>query len=157
MELIVDRAQDVRPARTMQASTVLHVWLRGRADRRQSPAPRHQGEQCREAAAAFIASHSLVSTPTCVPGHRQPPPRSAAAQAGRRKYEGTGGGRGFQSHRTFRAVRSACCSVRAVRPPFACPVAKLKGCPTCGPRRGLFEVRACMAARKGADSSDSAA
>jgi hypothetical protein len=42
-------------------------------------------------------------------------------------------------------------------PPFACPFAKWKRCPTCGPKPGLCKVRACVAARKGAGPSDSAA
>lgn len=39
-------------------------------------------------------------------------------------------------------------------PPFACPFAKWKRCPTCGPKPGLCKVRACVAARKGASPSD---
>eukprot|EP00962_Isochrysis_galbana_P037741 scaffold13255_cov128-Isochrysis_galbana.AAC.5 len=41
-------------------------------------------------------------------------------------------------------------------PPFAsaCPFAKWKRCPTCGPKPGLCKVRACVAARKAASPSD---
>jgi hypothetical protein len=39
-------------------------------------------------------------------------------------------------------------------PPCACPFAKWKRCPTCGPKPGLCKARACVAARKSAGSSD---